>query len=165
VNQVRRFAILETPAALPGCCYLCKSHNRAFYVDTALQEEFHGAVYICSECLFEMSEQAGCAPPELRKKLEDRIENLEKSVYQLTVDNEGLEEAVDGLRRVRGVGALVGIGNSPIVVSSPMAEPTASAGETPVAEGEGATPEQVHDEGVAELPADDDKSSDFSLEL
>jgi hypothetical protein len=125
--------------------------------------EFHGAVYFCSECLSEIAIQAVYAPPELRRKLESRIETLEKAVYELTVANEGLEEAVNGLRRVRSTSVMpVTLDSSGVHSSSQMAEQPASAGETPVAEGEGNSPESVHGEGSSSVP-DSSESSDFSL--
>lgn len=162
MQQATRFQLVDVPQALPGECLLCGGHDRDFFVDTGRNLEFHGAIYFCSDCLNEIGIQAGYAPPSLRKELEHKIESLEKTVYELTVANEGLEEAVHGLRRARNLSIPVTVDSPGVFSSTPVAESAASTGAPGVGSGESESPEPLHGEGPASVP-DSSDSADFSL--
>lgn len=98
-----KFQILDAPAALPGCCFMCRSHDRKFFVDTLMHieaednEPFTGAVYICSECLREMAQEAGFLTVEQAEKLVAANIRLEDRAYESEQRQVKLENAISAL--------------------------------------------------------------------
>lgn len=96
-----RFQVVVQPGALPACCLFCAgtpSEERAFFIDPNVAMEWHGAIYICKLCLFEMASTVGWADPTAVKTMTERITDLEAESYSQAVTIAGyhdLEEALD----------------------------------------------------------------------
>jgi len=161
-----RFKITTSPAALPGSCFICNSSDRKYFIDVGLSMEFHGAVYICNECLSEMAEECDFLSPESAEKLKKQIDMLEKDVYALTKKEAGLERAVDGL-----VSAGYSRSDTPNSDSgggtvTPLHNERTEVTENNMGSGEGTPPKQSNDERMAELPNDaGSNASEFSLNI
>lgn len=69
--------IVIHPQALPACCIFCPGSVRDRYIDTELQIEFHGAVYICDTCILSMGRMIGMISKEQAEIL--ILENTETS--------------------------------------------------------------------------------------
>jgi len=157
--------LMPEPMALPGCCFKCRagSNNRDFFIDLQFNFDFHGAVYICNECILEMAHAAGYIAPDEAHQLKEKALILLEEKATLLEKIFGLEQAIDGLRIAgRSVGAVPERHDSAPVSSDAEAEPE---GTGELVEGERVSPEQVHDEGVAELSDDDSINSDFTFTL
>lgn len=83
-----RFQVVGQPGALPGSCLFCggiPTDERSFFIDPNVAMEWHGAIYICKLCLFEMASTVGWAEPSTVKTLMARIAALETETYQQAV--------------------------------------------------------------------------------
>lgn len=155
--------LMPEPMALPGCCFKCRagSNNRDFFVDLEFSIDFHGAVYICNECIAEMAHAAGYTLPEEARKLKFEANFFKEEVEELTTKIFGLEQAIDGLRIAgRSTGAVSESDDSDAVHS---AGEVSREGSGELGEGEGISSEPVHDEGVAELSDDDSEPIGFEF--
>lgn len=157
--------LMPEPMALPGCCFKCRagSNNRDFFVDTEFSMDDFGAVYICNECIAEMAHAAGYILPEEARKLKFQANFLKEENEELEQKIFGLEQAIDGLR-IAGRSFRL---DPELDADSPSGEvneePSEVTGE--LGEGEGESPEPLHDEGMAELSDDDSSAQSFSLDL
>lgn len=156
---------VEYCTALPGCCYLCRSSNREWYIDTGQSIDFYGAVYICDECIMEMSTLAGMITPIHADELAARIRFFEEENFDLRVKVSGLEQAIDGLRIAGRISGSDPIG-IPHMDSSPESEGSQGT-EGQLGTGERTSPEPSNDEGVGELHSDESSSArpSFSLDI
>lgn len=151
--------LMSVPQALPGSCAKCGSATRDWFLDTDLYYEFHGAVYICSDCLAEMASLAGYARPEKVERMNIELNEALRSIEELTIQVEGLEQAVDGLRLSRSTSRDVTL---PVAtLSVPLDTEGASVSAPQLGEGTGIFTEPLHDEGVAIVP--DDAGSDTGI--
>lgn len=120
-------------------------------------EDFWGAVYYCCDDIAAICRAVGFETPERVDELKSRIAHLEDETFILKTQNEGLEQALDGLRLAGSVTR-----SSPLSVSnsSPMENPYVQQSLLPeeggeLGEGEGETSEPLYDEGVDLLHADE----------
>lgn len=59
------FQKVETPQALPGCCFLTLSAQEEWFIDTGIQNDLTlGAVYIGKSAVVEMARLAGMVYPD-----------------------------------------------------------------------------------------------------
>lgn len=154
--------LTQSPEALPGSCFIaaCGSASRANYIDTGMSMEFHGAVYICDQCLAEMARLLGFSTQMDTFELRNRIDQLERQNYEYRRQLDGLEMVVNGFTLSRGTGGVDSVPDVDLAPSEPdegVSEPDEEVGT-----GEGAPPESVHDERVAKL-SDDDTAFSFNL--
>lgn len=170
--------LTHSPQALPGCCKLCGSASRAPFIDTGSSEEFHGAVYYCSECVGAMASLMGYISSERAEFLEGALKEAEAENILLKLQVENLERAIDGLV---GSGSFPSSSNLADTVlhetptspeersSSKSRHPSHSASRTEgeLGEGEGAPSESSDDEGMADLHSAELSNDDtgFSLDL
>jgi len=169
-----RWKVVTHPPALPGECFLCRgvSLGRDWFVDLMLDFEFHGRVYLCNECLSEIAEIVGYLTPDHATQLKDRVASLEEENYRLQAEVAAFHEME------KAIGVFVDRGNVRSVSDSPGSGGIGSDGLAPddsteessggadrLGEGEGATPEPQHDEGMDVVHADDGGNADFSLNL
>lgn len=99
VNVSGRFKVLNQPYALPSKCAFCSlGHNqdgKVSFIDTTLDLDFYGVVYICSNCLTEIAKSLGFIPPEgWQKIVEDSTNSLIEN-DRLRAENNGLRDAVN----------------------------------------------------------------------
>lgn len=96
-----RFAVLDTPIAVPGCCHICGSvgDGKRKFVDFGLNVEFVGVIYFCTLCLAECLAIIGFIRPEEYKAV------LEAHAST----SEELEESQDECTRLRAVVDAAGI--------------------------------------------------------
>ncbi len=155
---------VSKPGALPGSCVMpaCGSATRRQYIDTGLQFEFYGAVYICDLCLGEMARLIGFLEPEYVQELKNKLEEAQNDNYLLTRQVDGLRMAVDGLSLARGTSGTDTVSAALLAASDDDAEPR--GGQEGVDSGEVGPPEPLHDEGVAKLP-DDASGNEFRLSI
>lgn len=71
-----RFNVVETPIQLPGACKTCGSADREYYVDFGYKEAMYGHIYICNECITEISTICGFLTPGEKSKLVNQVSNL-----------------------------------------------------------------------------------------
>lgn len=93
----RRFRAVGFPTALPGNCYTCRTHEGPF-IDTGIQEDMYGAIYLCLKCITEMAHEFGFTTPEESDLLKQKIKGLESTVNEFSDSNERLIEENHGLR-------------------------------------------------------------------
>lgn len=118
-----QFSIVNSPQALPGHCAGCgKPNDPHGFIDTGFDADFHGVIYYCSECIFDMASKFGYITPEMADQFKRQISELEVESAKQRAAILGLEETIDGLLAVRESGA------SNIVIpapSEPINEPRA----------------------------------------
>lgn len=163
-----RYQKVKKPVALPGCCFFCSgATGREYFIDTARDVEFHGAIYICNLCIEEMAGMLGFITPDVADKLKIKVGQLESDVFKLTKKEAGLEVAIGGL-----VAAGMSRESAPSkldgdVSLSEISTPEPQKREDSVGTGEGTAPEPLDDKGVDKLHPDasSDEPIDFSLNL
>lgn len=177
-----RWQVVTHPGALPGECFLCAgdSTTREWFIDTGRQMEFHGAVYICNECLLEMAAMVGCASQVETTALVEAHMLLEQKVFGLETELAGMyemERAIDVFIRARSSrsylrpdGSHAGLDAAGRNVSdadnSGLTEDRPSDGEAPVGTGAGAPSESGDGQGVDELRSTSGQDGDnFKLQL
>lgn len=157
--------LMPEPMALPGCCFKCRagSNNRDFFVDFDFSMDFHGAVYLCNECIAEMAHAAGYILPDEARKLKFEANFFKEEVEELQTKVFGLEQAIDGLRIAgRSVGTLSQSDDSDAVPTEPE---ISREGQEQLDFGAGEPSESLHDEGMAELSDDDSSTDGFEFSL
>lgn len=157
--------IVTTPQALPGCCFICGSATRKYYIDTGRSLDFHGAVYFCSECLTEIAHLAGFLSPEASNKLKIEFSKLETQVYELTKRETGLENAIRGMAAAGYRNGDVPNGNGNPDLSIEKSESESQGTENSLGVGEGETVKQGNDENMGKLRSNDEPASTFDLSL
>lgn len=70
-----RFSVVDQPRVNPGECGICKSVTGGPFVDTMLDLDFFGVLYICTRCLDEMHGLVHGVP-------EEKPEETESEAYQ-----------------------------------------------------------------------------------
>ena len=159
--------ITDNPLALPAACIFCPGSVREWYVDTELQVEFHGALYICNKCLAEMGRLAGYTTPEDTEALNKKISHLEDDNYNLSIKVDGLEKAIEGLvagNYPRPGGAKLSA-NSVDVSAPKMDELPIQRTTEDVGDRTGTFAEPSDDEGMAELSDDASSDSNYVIEF
>lgn len=157
--------LMPEPMALPGCCFRCRagSNNRDFFIDFDFSMEFHGAVYICNECLAEMAHEAGYILPDEARNYKFQVSTLMEENAELHTKIFGLEQAIDGLR-IAGRSTGVIPESDAVDLVHPAAEGS-FPGQDELDFGTGESPEPLHDEGMAELSDDDSTNTEFRFSL
>lgn len=128
--------LLEIPVALPGSCYICGSASREYYIDLEVHVEFHGRMYLCNVCVGTINQLTGSATPEEVAQLVEANGTQAQKIYELGVQNAGLERAVLELTLVRSIGGGLPQGSTVSETSdeSDSAEGQADSGPTESAE-------------------------------
>lgn len=133
---------------------LCPGSVRSRFIDTEIQIEWYGAVILCDLCVIEMGRLFGMAPVEEVGRLMSTLAEKNVQIFELQKQLAALE----GVRDALAAGGWVAPDSSNVLaVPSPDGEGTAdstSPGQGDVGAQGGATPESVHDEGLAELRPD-----------
>lgn len=142
------------PPALPGSCYLCSSGDRKRYIDTKINVEFHGAMYMCDLCIAEMAQKLGMATEEQVSQLNFEVLNLRSKEQHFREEIQALKGVIDGYDDVRS------FLDSPSLFaessdSSDLREEGSTdqlpEGEGSLDQGESGPSEQTDDEGMGEL--------------
>lgn len=165
--------VTDAPAALPSSCIRCPGSTRKRYIDTDLHIEFHGAVYICDECVTEMGRLLGMLSADQAEDLFTDLSLRDSEVYELKRKVAGLEAAVRGLadagfepvpqRRDPGILSSDVAGQGDI---STGAESLAPSGADNLGEGAGTAPQPGDDEQLAGVRSDDGgNGGNFRLSL
>lgn len=181
-NPQARWAVVEVPQAAPGECLLCRGEasNRQWFVDTGISWDFHGAIYICNECVLEITHILGFITPQEAIELKADRNVLAGEVHHLNVQLaalRSLENAVDDFLESRSrlsdlrSSSSVPISLEPTASDSVESTDGGAAGgsspaEEPMGDGAGEAPEPDDDEGMAELHSDaGPDGSEFSLNI
>lgn len=153
---MNRFNLTDSPAALPGCCFICRSENRELYIDVNLSVDFednypvYGAVYLCDECIREMVNHFGFITPDRAMQIQAENVELQRTLDGTLEKIEALKEALHALGNVSRVWDLTPVsGDSDFLQSAGEANTSESTGTKGSEDREPS--EQVDDEGVAEL--------------
>lgn len=59
-----RFKVLEKPVVNPGCCFTCSGVSGAPFIDTGVDTQWDGAIYLCKRCIEEMARNLGLFEPK-----------------------------------------------------------------------------------------------------
>ena len=145
-----KYQIMEHPGALPGCCFMCRSDatNREWFVDVGLQLDFHGAIYICNMCLWEMAHTVGWMTPDESLQLKGQVGDLRSEAYRLRRELAALrdmEDAIDTFvsNRLGRVDSIFRVDDTSIQLRLLEAD-----GDDEGNVGQGETPERTSGEGV-----------------
>jgi hypothetical protein len=150
--------ITFSPSALPGSCYFCGSGNREFYIDTKLSVEFHGAMYICNICAEELARLVRFIPHDEYKEILAEKEQLEEHTYQLRVQLDGFQGAIDAFVRAGyniNTNLTVSRSGGAVLEADDLSDETVSTRESELGTGEGTPSESSDDEDVGKLRSDD----------
>lgn len=155
--------ITFAPTALPGQCFLCRSANREWFIDTLFSLDFEGAVFICNECYKEMAGLAKWISPEEYSSIKEDREHLLTENLKLESMIQELKNAVESLvaagYNVYSDGSVSRSGGAPLEAPVATDEPV-PVGENKLGKRKRTSAKQDNDEGVAELHSD--ASSDES---
>ena len=91
------FQLVETPAALPGSCYLCGSGDKSPYIDWGVSIEFYGALYTCTECTGAVASLLGWVPREVHDAVIHTNDELISRNLDLEIENRELRMAIEHL--------------------------------------------------------------------
>lgn len=101
VNVSGRFKVLDQPMASPSKCAFCGlGHNQdgtVQFIDTTLDLDFFGVVYICSVCLTEISAALGYLHPDAWEKVVDDSTSTLIENERLMAENDALRDMVANL--------------------------------------------------------------------
>lgn len=89
--------VTTQPMALPGTCIMCPGSVRRLYVDTEVQIEWHGAVYICDECIKHMGHLIGMITQQEKDILVTTLTEKDEENYELRKQLAALEGVRDAL--------------------------------------------------------------------
>lgn len=90
--------ILDFPVANPGKCYYCGGVDKEQYLDTGIQIEFYGALYICNECFRAIANKMNYISPLQHVDLQDKVESLTQDREALEFKLMALEQALNSLK-------------------------------------------------------------------
>lgn len=90
--------IVDTPLAMPGSCRYCGGASKKCYLDTGLQFDFEGAVYICDECFGFMADLFGYITPDRANDLKENAKRLTHQVEELEIKNMALQQAINSMK-------------------------------------------------------------------
>lgn len=94
-----RFRILDQPYSLPSKCAFCGiGHNedgRRQFVDTGLDLDWYGVVYICTNCFIEIAQTLGFLSPQQYTNVCDAGIEAEIENIGLKVENDALRTALN----------------------------------------------------------------------
>lgn len=145
------------PEALPGSCFKCGSANRDFFIDLGMSFEFHGAVYICSECITEMASLSGFVSKEEISQIILDKEHLSEENFILVKRIDGQRKIIDGLRDLGDADRASS--NLMFGMDADMESEAAPSGESDLGTGEGEITESSDDERMDLVSADASESS------
>jgi hypothetical protein len=100
--QDSKFRIYNYPPALPNKCVGCNSttpgddNSRAF-IDTRMDLDWYGAVYICTHCFLEMANVFGYVSRDQHEFTVAGMSQLIADLRELKKENEALRTAVSAL--------------------------------------------------------------------
>lgn len=145
----------QQAVALPGTCIFCPGSVRDRFVDTGIQVEWYGAIIICEQCVTSMGQQFGMVTRGQVSNLEAIMLEKVDEIFSLQTQLATLE----GVRNALAAGGWVAPdGTGVLAVPSPARSGDDGVAPPPgsdVGTQGGAAPEQVHDEGLAELRSDE----------
>lgn len=99
VDVSGRFKVLDQPYSAPSKCAFCSlGHNQngtVNFIDTTLDFDFYGVVYICSNCLTEIAKSLGYIAPEEYTQLRESYHQVYDENDRLAAENGGLRDAVN----------------------------------------------------------------------
>lgn len=154
------FTLIEDgPKALPGSCYKCNSGTRRRYIDLNTQIEFHGACYLCDECIREMAQLLGMLTEEQSRELEAKTLEAESELIRVQRQLEQTEAAVGGFDNLR---SFFGTSDDAVSVTAD-AEEGISEGEGELDDGKIGPPESTDDEDVVGLQSTNKSEFSFGI--
>jgi hypothetical protein len=80
--------IVDQPLLLPGYCIGCRSSNNTDgrkFIDTGINIDFLGVIYICVPCILEIVRQVDLTLPDNLSELKMKIDGLEKMNEHLRI--------------------------------------------------------------------------------
>lgn len=99
VNVSGRFHVLDQPYSAPSKCAFCGlGHNNdgeVRFIDTTLDLDFYGVVYICSNCLNEIAESLGYISNDKWIGLKYEREAIHDENEIVRAENDGLRSALN----------------------------------------------------------------------
>jgi hypothetical protein len=99
INVTGRFHVLDQPYAAPSKCAFCglghSQDGKVSFIDTTLDLDFYGVVYICSTCLTEIAASLDYVSPQYWKTLKESYDQIYDENDRLAAENAGLRDAVN----------------------------------------------------------------------
>ena len=158
------FQIVEVPQAAPAVCRACGGASKDWYLDTGHSEEYYGAVIYCCECIAYIADLCGFLIPAKKEALDQKIEELEQSLFRERVINAGMMEVRDAFDKLgvwpllrNDVGAhsdspgLAGLGDETVSETSVLGTVVLTKAGDGMGDGEGTSSESSDDKGLAKL--------------
>lgn len=101
VNVNARYRVVEDGAYVaPGICVTCGRHGNSDergMVDTGVDQDYYGVIYVCSMCVLEMAEQYGAASPATQLNNLAATELLERTLQETKNRLAKAERILDGI--------------------------------------------------------------------
>jgi hypothetical protein len=92
-----RFNVTNKIEALPGCCFICHSSNRNAYVDTGINIEYEGAIFICDTCMSEMAGLLNFLSPDTHNDVKEKYKVLLAAYEQLLISFKRMGVNIDNI--------------------------------------------------------------------
>lgn len=99
VSAQSRLTVTDKPILAPGVCFLCGSagDDKRKFIDFGKNIEWYGTVYICTQCVIEVSEAADYIPVANFNNLYDEHRELKIKYSQLEAKYKPFEEAISNV--------------------------------------------------------------------
>lgn len=152
------FTRIEVLTELPGCCKLCGSGDKPWYLDTNVIERMYGHVYYCSDCIADMLSVAQL-DSEVEKR-DQEINNLKTTIAEMTATIAERDHALSFIARTKFFATVDSVPSIEVPVQN------VARGKEADKPGEGTSPESGDDKGMAVVPdvkPKSRKSPTFSL--
>lgn len=159
------FKITQNPAALPSSCIFCPGSARPWYVDCEYSIEFHGALYICSECIREMANICGYLSKEESVFIGEKLDLKDLEVIKLRAAVANLEKAIDSLVDAGYRQSGADTTKYRLNMDDEVAKPQLQKSDDILGVGKGETSQQSDDEGLGELFPDVSAESEFEFDI
>lgn len=151
------FQMVSAPSALPGCCLFCNSADRSLFADCEMNIDFHGAVYICEECIKELAYKIGYISPDQNLEYQQTIANMQTEIDLLKADLGNKTVLIEALKvdnehnARQSASSSDNSSDSPSSVDDSSSDDGAEKSKKRVATGKGKSTKSSTDEDVAGL--------------
>lgn len=163
------------PQALPATCMFCPGSVRDRYIDTDYQIEFHGAVYICDECVVSMGRMIGMLSKEQAEHLIQENTETSSRMFHLQRRQAALEASINDLAlagydrfRINDRGDLfahLADSNETVPAPTRTGPSRPSATKASVGSGAGATPEPSDDKELGVVHSNERSTTDGGFRI
>lgn len=153
ISAQSRLKVLDNPELEPGICFLngCVGDGKRKFIDFGKNIEWYGAVYICTQCVIEVSEAAEFIPVASFDKLHNDYRELKVNYDQLAAKYAPFEEAIKNVMDSPSPGFGMVLHPSNMRSDSSSSDKRDESDSTGSVQGESETNESVDVEGPDDL--------------